>query len=315
MTLSASSNKDDYVADGTLGTYSYTFPIKAQTDLVVTVADDDGVEFDVLTLTTDYTVTGVGVKTGGTIVFVESGQSWLDGGGLLNTGYLLNIRRIRPLTQLTDIRNQGDFFSEAHEDQFDDMIMICQQLQEQIDRAVIAGATGSGSTVEELSAAIAAALAAQAAAEAAQAAAEAAQAAAEASAVDSASSASDAQTAQTAAELAETGAQAAQAAAESVYDVDTIIKAWINFNGTGSIAIRNSFNVSSIVDNSAGNYTVNWDTDFADVNYAATVTSRNNQTLFGATTFTAASLQVETQNSSGAPQDDQIICVIAIGDQ
>jgi hypothetical protein len=35
-------------------------------------------------------------------------------------------------------------------------------------------------------------------------------------------------------------------------------KAWVNFNGTGTVAIRASFNVSSITDNSTGNYTVNF---------------------------------------------------------
>jgi hypothetical protein len=54
---------------------------------------------------------------------------------------------------------------------------------------------------------------------------------------------------------------------------DTVIngsaKAWVNFDGTGTVAIRASFNVSSITDNGTGNYTVNFTTAFADANYAA----------------------------------------------
>jgi len=46
------------------------------------------------------------------------------------------------------------------------------------------------------------------------------------------------------------------------------VKAWVNFNGTGTVAIRSSYNVSSITDNSAGNYTVNFTTALADANYA-----------------------------------------------
>jgi len=46
-------------------------------------------------------------------------------------------------------------------------------------------------------------------------------------------------------------------------------KAWINFNGTGTIAIRDSFNVSSITDNNTGEYTVNFQNAFADTNYCA----------------------------------------------
>jgi len=44
-------------------------------------------------------------------------------------------------------------------------------------------------------------------------------------------------------------------------------KAWVNFNGTGTVAIRASFNVSSITDNSTGNFTVTFATAFADANY------------------------------------------------
>ena len=50
--------------------------------------------------------------------------------------------------------------------------------------------------------------------------------------------------------------------------VDGSAKAWVNFNGTGTVAIRASFNVSSITDNGAGNYTVNFASAMADANYA-----------------------------------------------
>tara|TARA_R110000868_G_scaffold411452_2_gene704209 strand:+ start:185 stop:1270 length:1086 start_codon:yes stop_codon:yes gene_type:complete len=46
------------------------------------------------------------------------------------------------------------------------------------------------------------------------------------------------------------------------------VKAWVNFNGTGTVAIRASMNVSSITDNSTGNYTINFTTALADANYA-----------------------------------------------
>lgn len=45
-------------------------------------------------------------------------------------------------------------------------------------------------------------------------------------------------------------------------------KAWVNFNGTGTVAIRAAHNVSSITDNSTGNYTVNFTAALADGNYA-----------------------------------------------
>jgi hypothetical protein len=46
-------------------------------------------------------------------------------------------------------------------------------------------------------------------------------------------------------------------------------RAWVNFNGTGTLAVRGSSNVSSVTDNGTGDYTVNFTTAMPDVNYAA----------------------------------------------
>jgi hypothetical protein len=51
------------------------------------------------------------------------------------------------------------------------------------------------------------------------------------------------------------------------------VKAWVNFNGTGTVAIRASMNVSSITDNGAADYTVNFTTAISDANYSAVCTS------------------------------------------
>ena len=51
-------------------------------------------------------------------------------------------------------------------------------------------------------------------------------------------------------------------------------KAWVNFDGTGTPAIRAQFNVSSITDNGTGDYTVNFTTALADANYAMTQSAR-----------------------------------------
>ena len=58
-------------------------------------------------------------------------------------------------------------------------------------------------------------------------------------------------------------------------------RAWVNFNGTGTPTIRASGNVSSITDNGAGNYTINFTTALPDANYAPQLasTSRANDTL------------------------------------
>ena len=46
------------------------------------------------------------------------------------------------------------------------------------------------------------------------------------------------------------------------------VRAWVNFNGTGTVAIRDSGNVSSITDDGTGNYSVNFTTAMPDANYA-----------------------------------------------
>lgn len=47
----------------------------------------------------------------------------------------------------------------------------------------------------------------------------------------------------------------------------TLCRAWVNFNGTGTVAIRGSFNVSSITDNGTGDYTVNFTNALSDTNF------------------------------------------------
>ena len=53
----------------------------------------------------------------------------------------------------------------------------------------------------------------------------------------------------------------------SAIDVPGAAKAWVNFNGTGTVAIRAALNVASITDNGTGDYTVNFTTAMPDANY------------------------------------------------
>jgi hypothetical protein len=48
----------------------------------------------------------------------------------------------------------------------------------------------------------------------------------------------------------------------------TLCRTWVNFNGSGTVAIRTNFNVSSITDNGVGDYTVNFTNAMPDANYA-----------------------------------------------
>ena len=55
--------------------------------------------------------------------------------------------------------------------------------------------------------------------------------------------------------------------------IGTFCRAWVNFNGTGTVAIRASFNVTSITDNGTGDYTVNFTNAMPDANYTLTGTA------------------------------------------
>lgn len=146
MTISSAVNRMDYTGASSTATYSYTFRIFDDDDLTLTVRNPSTLEETTLVKTTDYTVTGVTDLTGGTIVLVNASQAWLTSGNL-TTSWHLTIRRVRDLVQETDIRNQGDFFPETHEDAFDGFVMIDQQQQEEIDRSLRIPSTYSGATI------------------------------------------------------------------------------------------------------------------------------------------------------------------------
>jgi len=74
-------------------------------------------------------------------------------------------------------------------------------------------------------------------------------------------------------------------------------RAWINFNGTGTIAIRGSGNVSSITDNGTGNYAINLTTAMPDTNY--TVCSSASQDNTG-NTYNTFTTQLRTDSSTSS---------------
>jgi hypothetical protein len=106
-----------------------------------------------------------------------------------------------------------------------------------------------------------------------------------------------------------------------------IAKAWVNFDGTGTPAIRGSFNVSSITDNGTGDYTVNFTTAMANTNYAVAGAARFNGSAdptavryLGissatslATVMTTSSVRVAVAVSNGSLQDPEVACVIIFG--
>ena len=79
-------------------------------------------------------------------------------------------------------------------------------------------------------------------------------------------------------------------------------KAWVNFNGTGTVAIRASFNVTSITDNATGQYTVNFTTAMPNTNYAA-VQNNDWYGLGYLDTYLTSSVKIYTINNDWSPRD------------
>lgn len=94
-------------------------------------------------------------------------------------------------------------------------------------------------------------------------------------------------------------------------------RAWVNFNGTGTVAIRGSGNVSSITDRGVGEYTANFTTAMPDANYSAVVASRRQDTnssgygtlSFGGGLPTTTGVAVASVAENGILIDSDIICV------
>jgi hypothetical protein len=98
----------------------------------------------------------------------------------------------------------------------------------------------------------------------------------------------------------------AKAAASAA--VNSPVKSWVNFNGTGTVAIRDSLNVLGITDNGTGDYTINFDTALVDANYSvggnciesdATQSGSYLDGLF-AFSFSTDSVRIQTANDSSS---------------
>lgn len=116
MTVSTEVDHNDYTGNGVTTAFPYTFRIYKKSDLLVTVIDLDE-NITALVLDTNYTVTSAGTYQGGNVVLTTS----------LPNGWQISISRELPVTQETDLRNQGKFFADVHEDAFDKLTMLIQQ--------------------------------------------------------------------------------------------------------------------------------------------------------------------------------------------
>jgi hypothetical protein len=91
-------------------------------------------------------------------------------------------------------------------------------------------------------------------------------------------------------------------------------RAWVNFDGTGTVAIRASGNVSSITDNNTGRYTVNFTTSLPDANYSATTsanisTTSTDERFSSPNNLLTTSVGIATHARDGNHGDSALICV------
>jgi hypothetical protein len=90
-------------------------------------------------------------------------------------------------------------------------------------------------------------------------------------------------------------------------------RAWVNFNGVGTVSIRASGNVSSITDNGTGNYSINLTNAMPDVSYCAVVTPTRDATatgaLFSVVDSTSSLFKVITRNQSETNVDCGVVSV------
>lgn len=95
-------------------------------------------------------------------------------------------------------------------------------------------------------------------------------------------------------------------------DHQSSAKAWVNFNGQGTIAINDSYNVSSLTDNGTGNYTINLSITMGNSNFATTVnaqlgSSASSSMYTYALTTTSFSIRFYISGSSYDPADVQCL--------
>ena len=124
MTIAITDNKVQYTADGVQLDFPFQFRVLEEDHLVVTQTDGAGI-----TTVVDegaYTISGINEESGN-VRFLSPPAS----------GLAITLYRSVPATQLTDYVEYDPFPAESHETALDKLTMICQQLQEQLDRSFL----------------------------------------------------------------------------------------------------------------------------------------------------------------------------------
>ena len=149
MTVSSTNTKKSYSGNGTLSVFAYDFKITAASELtVLTRLDSTGVE-TTETLNTNYIVDGIDSASGGNVTFkfntgTPSDANFSTTDFRPQSGETVVIKRVLPLTQITDYTPNDPFPAEVHEAALDKLTNLHQQQQEEIDRSFKFAETDAG---------------------------------------------------------------------------------------------------------------------------------------------------------------------------
>jgi len=138
MTVSSTTTRNSYTGDGTTTVFAYTFKIFDDDDITVILRTTATGTETVQTKTTDYSVSGVGVTSGGNITFVTAPTA-------AQTVVLL---RQTAQTQTTDYTPNDPFPAASHEDALDKLTLIQQDQQDELDRAIKLSRTNTMTSTE-----------------------------------------------------------------------------------------------------------------------------------------------------------------------
>ena len=94
----------------------------------------------------------------------------------------------------------------------------------------------------------------------------------------------------------------------------SIVKAWVTFNGTGTMNILDSYNVSGISDSAAGQYFIQWDNNFTNTNYCVVAMANEVSTQIPPAHISTSQARVDVLNASGTTLDATHVCIMVVGD-
>jgi len=137
MSFQTLSSKTIQNGDGSNKNFDFSFRIPSVDSLSLTKRNSDGSE---TAIDSNFSVSGYGSYSGGTVIYPSSGEA-------LAPGEQITIKRVNPLTQNKDFKNQGEYSLEDIEDGLDYIVEITQQLEEQLSRCLKIDITSSSSNL------------------------------------------------------------------------------------------------------------------------------------------------------------------------